>query len=216
MDGDAEWLCEEVRESFGLVEFPLTPSDRVQWDGDDAGPGLQFEVGEGGVPEDIGEERFQPEGAVVLVEVDGLPDHAPGVDGGAGPGVGGREVLAVRADERLGQCAGEGEAAAVAGRGNDRDEAGAAIRADEAGFGARVLVMAELAALWEDEGDQGAGSGVESVSEPLLLVHGLGLRTAYRHNACRTIRPKATHPSKSLPVPQIQGFAPGASAVVKP
>lgn len=45
---------------------------------------------------------------------------------------------------------------------------------------------------------------------------GCGRNQAWMRNACSASNPSASHPSKSRPVPQIAGLAPGASEVAKP
>lgn len=84
MDREGERRGEDAGEAFGLVELAFALPDRVERDGDDAGPWGGCDVGEGRGEPDVGEEGLEPEGALILVEVDGAACGANGLDGGAG------------------------------------------------------------------------------------------------------------------------------------
>jgi hypothetical protein len=131
-DGQLERLGEETGETFGLVEFAFALADGVEGNGDNTGPGMGSEIGDGDGQPELGEEGFEPEGPMILVVMDEFAGGAFGADGGSGAAEGEVEPTAVRAFELVPDVAGEREATAFTGGWLDELDGVPAVVADEA------------------------------------------------------------------------------------
>lgn len=114
-DGELKGLGEEMGEAFGLVEFAFALADGVEGNGDDAGPGMGSEIGDGDGQPELGEEGFEPEGPMIFVVMDEFAGGAFGTDGGSGAAEGEIESATIRAFESVPDVAGERKPTAFTG-----------------------------------------------------------------------------------------------------
>src|SRR5581483_6020784 len=84
VDRDARGAAEARGETLGLVELAFAILGRVQRDGNDHIARLLLEDRFCRADEEIGEERLEPQGALVFVAVDDFEHEFVGSDGGAG------------------------------------------------------------------------------------------------------------------------------------
>ena len=205
----------EASKTFRLIELPLSLPHRMERYGHDAIPTFRVQVIDGDRNPDFLEERFQPIGPVVFVQVDGIPGRTLRMDGGSGSRVGGGQIMAIRAGESVGQGSVKGKSAAFTGGRLNGNHGGPAVGADQAIRGTGMVGQAELASFRVEQSNQGVEGCPNGVRESGGLGHLLGWRSAATTTACTIISPKATHPSKRRPEPQIQALASGAAVVAK-
>jgi len=160
-DGYPQRSPEESGETLGLIEFTLALADGMQRNGDDPVPRLIGEVGLGEGNPEFPEEGFEPEGAMVLVEMDGIAGDALGLDGRAGTTEGQVPADAVRTFKTSRDLARERQPASVAGGLANRDDRGPASVADQPLGRAGMRLMTDLTALRIEEGKQGINAGMD-------------------------------------------------------